>query len=157
MTGLDATLRERPRWTRAEALEAALIAAAAGAVFLAWGGRVWTPALGKAVGYGAALLLGQGLVRDLTRLAWRRARGEARRPGRRIACLCAESTVGLALVGAAVGLTLLGVGDTVTLGRASATLAALGVLTFGLVAKDYVVSVRRETDHASVIVFGGDP
>jgi hypothetical protein len=137
--------------TRAEIVEIVLIAAAIPAAALAPGRDVtWTLAFGKVVGYSAALLLGQGLLRDVLHLALvRRAPGE----GRRIACLCAESTLGLVLVAAAVGLTLIGIEDTVALGAAGRAALVAAIVGTGFVAKDYVISVRKERDHASVIVW----
>jgi len=72
---------------------------------------------------------------------------------RRIACLCAESTVGLTLVILGIALTLAGVSDSVEIGRVGLTAGVAGVLAFGFVAKDYVISIRKEKDHASVIVW----
>ncbi len=135
--------------TRMEKIELALIPAVAAAAWALAGGLRWSPRFGALIGYSAALLLAQGLLRDVARLLLFRAPGEKRK----IACLCAESTVGLLLVLIALGLTLLGIEDTVTLARTPLALVLVGLLVFGFFAKDYVIIVRKEKDHASVIVW----
>lgn len=137
--------------TRMDKVELALIGLAIVSMWLTTSDIIWTPRFGALLSYVAVLLLGQGLVRDVARLAWRRRKraGEVKRVG----CLCAESTVGLALVTVAAGLTLLGVSETATLGRGALTGFVAAVLLSGFVAKDYVVIVRKEKDHASVITW----
>jgi hypothetical protein len=136
--------------TRAEVVEVIIIIALIAAVWLLPGPGVWTIAFGKAVAYSAALLLAQGLIRDIARLAFaRRAEGEKRR----IMCLCAESTLGLILIVMGLGLTLIGIQDVVTLGPVGRTVLVAAILVIGFIAKDYVVSIRKERDHASVIVW----
>jgi hypothetical protein len=136
--------------SRTEKVELGLIGVAI--MTTAWlsAGLRWTPAFSTLVGYSAALLLGQGLVRDVARLVIRR---RAAGGSRRIMCLCAESTIGLLLIGLAVGLTLLGLTETVAIGRIGLTLGLAAVLASGFVAKDYVLSIRKEKDHASVILW----
>jgi hypothetical protein len=125
--------------------------AALAVTFAATGGLAWQVPFGTAMGYGAAALLAQGLVRDVVTLALRRRSGGG--APRRIGCLCAESTVGLLLVALAVGITLLGISEPVLLTRPRLVGALAAVLIGGFVAKDYVVIVRRETDHASIAVW----
>lgn len=135
--------------TRMEKAELALIAAAIAAAWAAMGRREWSPSLGGLAGWAAALILAQGLVRDLVRLALPRPEGERRR----LACLCAESAIGMVLLLAAAAITLLGVTQTVALDRTCLALSVLTVLGAGFFAKDYVVTVRKEKDHASVVVW----
>jgi hypothetical protein len=136
-------------FTRMEKVEMALLAGAVG-TFAAWPGEViWTEAFGTVVGACAALLLGQGLARDLARLWVNRATSTEKR---RIACLCAESTIGLGLIAVALGVTALGIVEPVTLDHSELVLLAAVILGGGFIAKDYVVTVRKETDHGSVIV-----
>lgn len=135
--------------TRLEKVELALIPVVAAAAFALAGSVRWAPRFGALIGYSAALLLAQGLIRDVARMLLFRAPGEKRK----IACLCAESTVGLLLVLVALGLTLLGIEDTIALGRAPLAGLILGLLVFGFIAKDYVIIIRKEKDHASVIVW----
>lgn len=135
--------------TRMEKVELALLAVAVGTL-AAWPGEVrWTAAFGTVVGACAALLLGQGLVRDLARLWVHRAASTEKR---RIACLCAESTIGLGLIAVALGVTALGIVEPVTLDHHELVLLVTVIVGGGFVAKDYVVTVRKETDHESVIV-----
>jgi hypothetical protein len=135
--------------TRMEKVELALIALVVAAAWLLAGDLVWTPRFGKVVCYSAALLLAQGLLRDFARLAFVRRSGEKRRIG----CLCAESTIGLLFVAIGVGLTLVGISDEVPIGRGALAALLGGILGVGFIAKDYVVSIRKEKDHASVVVW----
>ncbi len=139
--------------THGERLEILAIAFAAMSPIAFFGDRVFEPRLGALIAYSAALLLGQGLVRDVARLAWRRLRGGGAGEGRRILCLCAESTIGLLLAGIGLALTLGGIRDTVALSGTGLTILVAAVLAAGFVAKDYVISIRKEKDHASVIVW----
>lgn len=135
-----------PRLTRLEAAELAAIACLVPALYLIVGDATWTLRFGSAVAYASALFLGQGLVRDLVRLAL-----EGRKaPTRTLRCLCAETTVGLVALGAGLGLLLLGIEDTVELGATNASLTVAGVLLAGFFAKDYVLVVRKERDHGSI-------
>jgi hypothetical protein len=109
----------------------------------------WSGAAGTLLGMAGALLLTQGLLRDVIKLALRRERSEKKR----IACLCAESSIGLLLVLAGMALAALGLNQPVV---ASATAVLLGpplVLVLGFIAKEYVVVIRKEKDHGSVIVW----
>lgn len=105
--------------------------------------------LGPLIAYAAAVVLGQGLVRDLVRVAWRRARP---RPTERAACLCAESSVGLTLVAVGLGLTVLGDPRPVLVTGPRLTVGVALLLAFGFVAKDWVVVLRRVEDHGSIAV-----
>lgn len=108
----------------------------------------WTPELRWVFGYAAAVILGQGLVRDLARIALRRAPPVETF---KMTCLCAESSLGLVLllVGAG-GLTLLGVKETILIDQTRLGIGLLTLLLVGLFAKDYVVVVKRVEDHAAV-------
>ncbi len=143
-------VRRRPR--PAERVELALVAlVVAAAAVAAPSSLAWSLPLGKLVAYAAVVLLAQGLVRDVARLVWRRARGAAA-PAvtQRALCLCAESSVGLILVTSGVLLSLVGVEQRVVLGRAPLALGLLGLFMFGFVAKDWVLVLRRVEDHATV-------
>lgn len=142
--------RRRPR--PAERVELALVALLVAAAAVATPSSLaWSLSLGKLVAYSAVVLLAQGLVRDVARLTWRRARGAAA-PAvtERAPCLCAESSVGLILVTSGVLLSLAGVDERVVVGRTSLAVGLLGLLLFGFLAKDWVLVLRRVEDHATV-------
>ncbi len=134
--------------TRADKLECAVIAAVA----VAWAAlapRSWSGAAGTAIGMAGGLLLAQGLLRDIAKLALRRDSAEKKR----IVCLCAESSIGLLLVTSGAALALLGLNQPVTINSLALRLAPLAVLVLGFIAKDYVLVIRKEKDHGSVIVW----
>lgn len=140
-----AALRRRLALIELPALGVALVA-----TFLLTPGLAWTPEAGALMGYAAAVLLGQGLLRDLLRLA---LAGRSGAPRRRVPCLCAESTLGLGLLAAGLLLLGLGLGGPVALGRAGLVGGLAALFLLGFVAKDYVVVIRREEDHGSVAVW----
>ncbi len=49
--------------------------------------------------------------------------------------------------------TAVGLEDTVRFGSVGLTATAAAILVFGFFAKDYVIVVRKEKDHASIIVW----
>ncbi len=105
---------------------------------------------GQMVGLIAALLLGQSLLRDV--VLWFRGR-KSQTEKRRIGCLCAESTIGLTLALTAVGLSLLGITQVVTLSPAQCTATVAAVLLAGFFSKDFIVIIRKEKDHGSIRVW----
>ena len=108
----------------------------------------WSPRFGALVAYASALFLGQGLVRDVVRLGI-----EGRKKATvKLLCMCAETTIGV--VALVAGLAVLGIGikDTVTLGGLGLTALAGAILAFGFVAKDYVLVLRKVTDHGGISV-----
>ena len=131
-------------------IESVLILVVVAATWLWWGERVWSLELRIAFGYAAAVILGQGLIRDLVRL---RLSGRPQAT-RTLRCLCAESTLGLGLLllGAG-GLTCLGITERVHLDGARLPLTLLSVLVLGLLIKDYAVSIHRIQDHGEIRVF----
>lgn len=135
----------RRTWNR---VELALIVVAVAGCWLATSGLRWELSLGKLLAYSAALLLGQGLARDVLRILLRPRAGSTRR----IKCLCGESSLGLVLLIAGLGLLFLGIRDQVVLGRLGLSGLVAGVLVTGFVAKDYILVIRRETDHATIRV-----
>lgn len=137
--------------TRMEWTEIVLIVVALVVAWLTVPVDAWSLPFGKVVGYSAALLLAQSLVRDVVRLWVDRNKEGA--PKRRIGCLCAESTIGLLMVVIAIGLSLIGISQAVTVGRMEVTIAGAVLLFGGFFAKDFIVIVRREKDHGSVVVW----
>jgi hypothetical protein len=113
----------------------------------------------------AALLLGQGLVRDLLRLraarAARAARAEAAEaagPVRTVTCVCAESTIGVVAI--LVGLSLVISASAVVLRVPHFGWCAGvgGVLLFGFLVRNVVfdwraLRLRIERDHAALVVW----
>lgn len=118
------------------------------ALFAATQGFEWTLSFGALVAYSAGLLLGHGLVRDLARLA---VEGR-KKPTESLLCLCAESTIGLAALGAGTLLLAVGIKDTVTLSTYSLTGLVAGILALGFLAKDYVLIVRKVKDHGTISI-----
>ncbi len=139
------------KFTAMEWVEVALIIVGLAVAWMMIPATAWSLPFGKVVGYSAALLLTQGLVRDVVRMWLDRNKEGA--PKRRIGCLCAESTIGLLLVVIAIGLTLIGISQTIAIGRVEVTVVGALLLFGGFFAKDFVVIVRREKDHGSVVVW----
>lgn len=135
-----------------ERVELVLVAVSLGAAAALAEGLAWSVPFGRLVGYAAAALLGQGLVRDVTRLVVRRVRREVAPPTTKLLCLCAESSVGVLLVVAGLGLTLLGIDQAVVVTRGVLVGGLAAVLLFGFVAKDWVLVLRRVEDHATIRV-----
>jgi hypothetical protein len=139
---------KRKGLTKLEWGELTVIALALPALFFGLGDLSWTPKFGALVAYAAALFLGQGLVRDLVRLGI-----EGRKdPTKKLLCMCAETSIGVVALAAGLGLLMIGIKDTVALTPMRVTAIAAGILVAGFIAKDYVLIIRRETDHGSVIV-----
>jgi hypothetical protein len=138
--------------TRLEGLELALILASAPALWLASVELSWQPKLGTLLCDLAAVMLGQGLLRDLA-LLLRRRRAEGPPPPRAAeACLCVESTLGLLLLGAGALLLLGGLSEAVEVGQSGLGLGLPVFLLFGFAIKDYVLILRKDPDHANMIV-----
>lgn len=142
--------------TRAERIEAALIAVLALASTLAWSYLPAEIAVSRWILGGAVLLLAQSLLRDTTILL--RGRGAKQRaPVHTASCMCLESAIGA--VGVFIGLGAAGFANfgTASLGRVAFSLSVIGTLAFGLVIKDWVIAwnplgFRREKDHLNLIV-----
>jgi hypothetical protein len=106
--------------------------------------------LGDVVLGAAALLLVQGLVRDLARL--RAARRLAAQSPRKVTCMCAESTIGATAIFA--GLILVFVATPVVLRPPAFVwpVAVAAVMVFGFLTRSLVLDWREkrfrwETDH----------
>jgi len=97
----------------------------------------------------------QGGLRDLWLLYLLKSRPAAA-PRRKLACLCLESSAGLTGLVVGVGLALSGTGGQIALNAGRWMLLAVGVLTLGFLAKDFVISwrplgLRRDPDHHSIV------
>lgn len=142
--------------TRAEWIEAALIAGIAPTTTLVWSYLPVEVSISQLILACAVLVLAQSLVRDITVLLRRRA-SKPGSPMRAANCICIESTLGVA--GVVIGLVApwnLGYA-TVSVSRISFSLSVVGTLAFGLAIKDWVIAwnplaLRREKDHLNVIV-----
>ena len=104
----------------------------------------------------SALLLGQGLLRDLWLKFGAAARASA--PASGTAAFCMESGIGLAGIVAGTALLALGAGGQVSLARTHWALVVLGVGIVGFALKDVVVDLRGrrlriQKDHRSVVLW----
>jgi hypothetical protein len=105
----------------------------------------------------AAMLLGQGLARDLVTVWRARREGDTDAEVPSMACLCVESTVGLAGIVAGSIAVLAGLGGSLMMSPLAWTLSAAVVLLIGIAVRDWVVQVRPLRivyipDHGSVRV-----
>jgi hypothetical protein len=136
----------RARWRRRDTIEAVAIVLALAVAALATG-ELWTSLpLGRALATAGAVILAQGLVRDAVRLATR----DPSAPRQRLRCLCAESAVGPVLVVGGILLLLAGIDAPVGLDRPRVVGALAVLLTFGFVAKDWVIVLKRVEDHGGI-------
>ncbi len=112
--------------------------------------------LGEALLLGAAVLLAQGLVRDLVR--WRRTRTTGPSPARRITCVCTESSIGATAILAGI-LVLFGTTPTVVHVPSMAwPIAAAAITVFGFTTRHLVFDwrtrrVRWEPAHDGIVVW----
>ena len=135
-------------------VEVALIAAAASLVGV-FGGRLprVVPA-GLLLLAGALILLFQGFLRDLVRVAAARGRSSARR----VSCVCVESAIGLTSIAAGAALSLGWEEVIVPMGTIGWPLALAFVGLFGTAMREIVFDwrtgkLRRETDHMARVVW----
>lgn len=112
--------------------------------------------LGEAVLASAALLLVQGLIRDLVRL--RMARAQAKHSAPRVTCVCAESTLGASAI--VIGMLLVFALSPVVLRVPPiAWPIAVGLVSvFGFATRHLVLDwrtrrLRWEPDHTGVVVW----
>jgi hypothetical protein len=103
----------------------------------------------------SALLLFQGLIRDLFLLA-RKKKMQQKNQYRSIRCICLESSVGV--TGILLGASVLGLGVSypVVMGKWEWSILVLLVLATGLMMKDLVVESRpwrivRDKNHMNII------
>jgi hypothetical protein len=104
---------------------------------------------------GSALLLLQGLVRDLWLLANKRGNPQPDLH-RKIRCMCAESTIGT--TGIIIGAAILGVGIDYSTGlnQWGWCILFMVVMTIGFLIKDYVIEwnpfhLRKDKDHINIV------
>lgn len=108
---------------------------------------------GNFLRYGGLALLLQGLVRDVVLLVFYRetlrATDDAPRSG---AWICLESTLGLGLIALSALFALFEVHGVMMLSTRS--LALLGALwwLFGYATRDYILELRKETNHLNLLV-----
>lgn len=142
--------------TGAEKIELGLIGATGAGLFVLAPVLSSEMEIGDLVLYASALLLLQGLLRDVWLLI--KARNGAPAAAQRAArCTCAESTVGVA--GLAIGAALVGFGwsKPVTMDAWLWGIPAVLVLMTGFLIKDYVLEsrpwrIRRDSDHVNILV-----
>jgi len=134
----------------ADKVELALIVVVVGAVA---GLRSYLPTrleLGDGVLFAAALLLVQGLVRDLARL--RAARRLAAANPRKVTCMCAESTIGATAIFAGLILVFLATPVVLRLPSFAWPAGVASVMVFGFLTRSLVLDWRErrfrwEPDH----------
>lgn len=142
--------------TVAEKIELALIPVA-GATVWALGDRLpGQTGIGTLVLIASALLLAQGLIRDLW-LLFRGNLGSQTGAARQALCMCVESGVGM--TGVIAGLVILGsaVDYNLPTGPWFWPSLSVGVLAIGFAIKDLVfdwrpLRIRRDKDHMNIIV-----
>jgi hypothetical protein len=103
---------------------------------------------------GAALLLAQGLVRDVARLVHLRLSPRERGGGP--VCMCVESVVGASVILAALATLACGVTATLAMSRVVWTAGVVAIMLVGFLVKDAVFdwrarTVRRAADHAKLV------
>jgi sterol desaturase/sphingolipid hydroxylase (fatty acid hydroxylase superfamily) len=103
----------------------------------------------------SALLLLQGLIRDLRLLANKRGNPQPDLQ-RKIRCMCAESTIGT--TGIIAGAAILGVGIDYSIGLSQFgwCIIFIVVMTIGFLIKDYVIEwnpfhLRKDKDHINIV------
>lgn len=141
----------RRRMSRGSQLELGLIVAAVGLVGFLTGGWTFEPAYGAALCYGAAVLLGQGLIRDLVILALRRNEPSDPRQAEGL-CLCAESSLGVLVILLGSLTLLVGVDQPIRLTSTGLAVALGGILLTGWMIKDHVLVLRHEPDHLNLLM-----
>jgi len=142
--------------TKLETSELCLIFALT--LFLGLGGVILPSSLslGRIILFFSALLLFQGLVRDVSLLIRDRHITQDV-PAKAAHCLCMESSIGI--LGVTLGLFIwaTGVQQSLTMTSPLWSLIILLVLLFGFFIKDYVIAwkplhIRKEKDHLNLIV-----
>lgn len=145
---------------QATKVELGLVAVAAVAAFVlakvgVLPGRLSVGALALSA---AAVLLGQGLIRDLWTLRRARQAGaDAELKAPAMTCMCVESTVGMAGVVAGAVLVLVGIGGALPLTHLAWGLGVLAIGLVGVAVRDWVVRLRplgimHVPDHGSIRV-----
>ena len=157
-TGTNLALKDEvcsPPMTPTEKTELSLIPLLAGLTWLAAPLLPHQISVGTALVWASAMVLLQGLVRDLWLLAKARRAARVDVP-RKARCMCVESTVGV--TGIVAGIVLLGAGidRTFIVSRRGWGLAVVAVLGVGFELKDYVFEwrpfrLRRDKDHLNIV------
>ena len=102
------------------------------------------------IGGFAVLMLIQSLIRDEILLIQSRRKSKGAKI--KLACVCAETTVGGTLVLVALAMGVFGTTKPMTLPGIVVAGGAIGSLLFGFFAKNYVLVFRKEKDHSRIIV-----
>ncbi len=103
----------------------------------------------------SALLLLQGLIRDLWLLAKGRRKKQAK-PPRRARCMCLESTIGAIGIVTGIVVLLSETNRSVVMNNWTWSFPVMGVMTMGYLIKDYVLKwnpfrILRDKDHMHII------
>jgi hypothetical protein len=141
---------ETENLTRLEKAELAIIAILSIVFLFVLKGHPVTASHAIFVGGFAVLMLMQSLIRDETLLIL--SRRKAKGVKIKLACVCAETTVGGTLVLVALCMAVFGSTRPVTVPGFVVAGGAIGTLLFGFYAKNYVIVFRKEKDHSRIIV-----
>lgn len=139
--------------TRSTQVELAILPFATAGAYLLAGVLPREVALGWVCVAASLTLLMQGFLRDLWLLYQEHVRPT---PKRYLACMCVESTLGLSgvLLGGVLALVFSGIEVTLTPLLVTATFA--GVVSFGFLTREMVISfspfqIRRDPEHHSIV------
>lgn len=110
--------------------------------------------LTRIVLYASALLLLQGLIRDITLLMI--SKPNANEETIQATCLCVESSIGM--TGIIAGAVLIGIGfdSTLNMSPLKWSMGIMGVLVIGFLIKDFVIQaiplrIYRDKDHMNIV------
>jgi hypothetical protein len=153
--GVTTSIMSAPRRTFYQSFELTIGFGALAGAGLAWFFPVRNIAVepGDFLRYAGLALLLQGLARDVVLLVFYReklaAADDAPRAG---AWICLESTLGLGLVALSALFAVFDVRGTMLL--STRVLALLGALwwLFGYATRDYILELRKETNHLNLLV-----
>ena len=113
------------------------------------------PGSGRLLLVAAAILLFQGLIRDLWLLRKSKLSAKIDSPVR-AQCICAESLIGITGVVVGIGLLGSGIDRPVSVSNGTWSLLVMAILTMGYGIKDYVIElnplrIRRDKDHLNLV------
>jgi len=141
--------------TIAEKVEFMLIPVLGAIIWLLPIGLPEKPDSGRLLLVAAAILLFQGLIRDLCLLRQSRLSAKMESPVR-AQCICAESLIGITGVVVGIGMLGSGIDQPVSVSNGTWSLLVMGILVMGYGIKNYAIElnpmrIRRDKDHMNII------